>query len=616
MQNLIFIAPLCDFFAFVVKNSYLLDISKKKEVIVKKKTNRTSCRLFLSLAVLVLAAAFTSCKGEVNLLESMAYNGGSVVKFEYDDQNRIAVMHYFNPDGSYFIGRTLTYKEDDLVHFSEGGHSDTPSESYERKGNTIHKTAYGNEFLIIINKDGYIIEDVSTAHEGRYTTSNVYKKGNLTNQTVSVNGEIRNTVEYKYDNKKSPFTCNTPKWFLQSFFHMGLKNNILERTDSLGVYSPRYVYEYNSDGYPATQTMFLNNYTSTIIFSYNTAQAIRTGSNFDMYRGVSSEYYYDHDGYHSRHQTDIKILAADARELPIGSFYSGNMGLGEELVFRVRTGQAGFLTVEADSNIDTVLTAYDEHLIYKTENDDWDGYNPRIEFIALANAVYYFKLSGFGGNASGSFRVMSSHRPLPAITPLRSASYSGNIESEQEYWFSIVADKTGILRVQTSGETDTLLEGYDKTFTQLVSDDDSGEDFNALINLDVIYGETYYIKLRAFSDSSGLYEISAHVDPYPIPTQLTPGSFHNANIEAGEEHWYSVRTTRSGRLKVETTGNTDTVLRAYADDYTFIIENDDNFDGENVDRNARLEIDVEATTTIFRLRSFGEGPYRIFASME
>ncbi|MCL2245316.1 MAG: hypothetical protein FWC03_12760, partial [Treponema sp.] len=79
------------------------------------------------------------------------------------------------------------------------------------------------------------------------------------------------------------------------------------------------------------------------------------------------------------------------------------------------------------------------------------------------------------------------------------------------------------------------------------------------------------------------------------------------------EHWFSVRTTRAGQLTVYTTGSTDTMLAALTSDYQFIVEVDD-----YEDLNARVQIPVQAGTTIFRLKAYGSnsGPYRINASFE
>lgn len=228
--------------------------------------------VFMVVSVIIaVSAVFSACKGgDVKLLESMSYDNGYVTKFEYDDQNRLAVLHTYNPDGSYYMGRRITYSGNDVVHLSEGGDIESPSESYERRGNTIYKSN-GSECQI--NSDGYVTEVSFVNYDGTVTkTTYLYTNGNLTNQIALIDGAVRYTVEYKYDDKKSPFNCNTPKWFLQHIFsYMGFKNNMLQCTFSNNFFNPIYTYEYDSDGYPTSQTMTANNNIVTVNFTYRKA---------------------------------------------------------------------------------------------------------------------------------------------------------------------------------------------------------------------------------------------------------------------------------------------------------------------------------------------------------
>jgi hypothetical protein len=206
---------------------------------------------------------------------------------------------------------------------------------------------------------------------------------------------------------------------------------------------------------------------------------------------------------------------------------------------------------------------------------------------------------------------------MPRMTELRANSFlNGNISYGEQYWFSVRAVQNGLLVVETTGDTDTLLEARDENFSVLYIDDDSGEELNARVEIDVKAGKTYYFKLWAYDNTSGSYRIMANNTGYPVPTQLNPGSFVSGNISPGGKYWYSVRTARSGTLVVETTGNIDTYLDAYTDSYDFITSDDDGGEGYN----ARIEIPVEANRTyIFKLRGYDSetsGSYRIFASFE
>jgi len=109
-------------------------------------------------------------------------------------------------------------------------------------------------------------------------------------------------------------------------------------------------------------------------------------------------------------------------------------------------------------------------------------------------------------------------------------------------------------------------------------------------------------------------EGEAAVASRPVPTVLVPGSSIDSHIKNNEEKWYSVAFTEGVFLVVETIGSTDTVLKAYDQNYQFIAENDD-----DEDQNAKLWISVmdghQHGTYIFCLTSNGSGNYRIIANL-
>jgi hypothetical protein len=93
------------------------------------------------------------------------------------------------------------------------------------------------------------------------------------------------------------------------------------------------------------------------------------------------------------------------------------------------------------------------------------------------------------------------------------------------------------------------------------------------------------------------------------PSELSIGNWVPGHLYAGQEYWFSVRSTGTGFLTVETTGNVDTYLEAYDASRQLIDEDDDG----GINGNARLDMFVEpGETYIFKLRGYGEdvtGPY-------
>ena len=198
------------------------------------------------------------------------------------------------------------------------------------------------------------------------------------------------------------------------------------------------------------------------------------------------------------------------------------------------------------------------------------------------------------------------------IQELRIGSFlSGNLGPEQEIWYSVRAPHAGILAVETTSNIDTFLEVYDTQRNLITQDDDSGEDYNAKIEIIAAANTTYHFKLRAYSgDTTGPFRIFASIKPMPVMTDLRVGAFQNGYIDAGESYWFRVRATENGLLLVETTGDTDTYLELYNENFVLLAQDDDG--GE--DLNARIEIGARAGTTFYyKLRAYGDnsGPYRI-----
>jgi hypothetical protein len=348
---------------------------------------------------------------------------------------------------------------------------------------------------------------------------------------------------------------------------------------------------------------------------------IYTGS--DILSSIVSFYREDLNAMMTNEAVSVEIK--NEQELHIGSTISGNINSGGEIWYSITAAEAGFLTIEAMSFIDTYIMVYDSHHNYLNEGHGGEGANPRVEIITQNDSVYHvrfcaYSVHNYGENddqTNSSFQIRASFRPLPEIVPLYSGFASGYIEPGHEIWFKILVSGRGIINIHTTGDTDTYLELYTVNFDFITSDDDSGENTNAKItNLDVRPGQEFLFKLKAYGDNFGPYDLIAQVDPYPVPITLNPGTFINGYIEYGQEIWYSVRLQYGGTLVVETTGTTDTTLEAFTVDYEYIAYNDDTWTGDTVERNAIITLWVtqDNYTVLFRLKSFHAGSFRIFAA--
>ena len=205
----------------------------------------------------------------VQLLEKVIYENGDYRKFEYDEQNRITNISWFNsgevtPSDSY----TLTYSGNDLVKYTYvwNNNSWIQTDDYIRSGNKIIATRTYNfnpnvETLTFdLNSDGTIAKLLHSQGNTSYEYVYQYQGGNLSKliYTHSYNGVTvySGTTEYQYDSKHSAFYFSaTPKWRIVQYHsaEYGSKNNVVETSwEDSG--KSVYAYEYDSDGFPTKRT--------------------------------------------------------------------------------------------------------------------------------------------------------------------------------------------------------------------------------------------------------------------------------------------------------------------------------------------------------------------------
>lgn len=222
--------------------------------------------IYSVIAVFAISAAFATGNDNsaVKLPETITYDGGYYAKLEYDSQNRITKISWYNEDGTTSSMDTFTYRGEDLVKV---GDSD-----FSKNGNKITS----DFFVADLNNEGYIsnllmkgIWDHQTVqYSYQYQGGNIKKWTKKFTETWEGKTIEGTSLEYEctYDNYKSPFVhCKTPKWFMDYLFPKlnGQNNNVDEDywwiDKGARNYSGKikYVYMYDNDGYPTKRTIKL-----------------------------------------------------------------------------------------------------------------------------------------------------------------------------------------------------------------------------------------------------------------------------------------------------------------------------------------------------------------------
>ncbi|MCY2941241.1 MAG: PPC domain-containing protein, partial [Planctomycetota bacterium] len=174
------------------------------------------------------------------------------------------------------------------------------------------------------------------------------------------------------------------------------------------------------------------------------------------------------------------------------------------------------------SGVDTLLTIYNSDKVLITQNDDsGSGLNSLASVSVIAGNDYYIKATVLG-SGTGAYQVSATAITLisgssfeTAIDLTTTTPISGKISiaGEADY-YKYRAYATGGINFATrdngNSNADTYIRIYDSSRNLIAEDDDSGLGLNSLVNVSVVSGNDYYIKVTYRSGTED-FKVSASV---------------------------------------------------------------------------------------------------------
>jgi len=306
------------------------------------------------------------------------------------------------------------------------------------------------------------------------------------------------------------------------------------------------------------------------------------------------------------------IFGENVQALGIGASPIGKvLGEGDEHWFSVRANQSGFLIVQTTGSTDTYMMAYDSQRNLIMQNDDGgEGLNARIELRVDAREHYLFMVRGYSEYSTGSYAITALNDPLPRPTLLSfGAPRRDSLPPRGSNWYSVNTTEISVLLIQISAETGYYwTEIFDAQFNLLQVLGHGDMEYFAAAN------QIYIVRIREYDgDPMDNYTITVYSNSLADMRGLTLGEPHSGFIHSNDSLWFSARTRDNGILSVYTTGDIDTYLYVFDDDFQEIRSAGEGGLGQN----AMVTLTAEANKTFYiRLRTWewaSSGNFNIIA---
>lgn len=270
----------------------------------------------------------------------------------------------------------------------------------------------------------------------------------------------------------------------------------------------------------------------------------------------------------------------DAGRENVYLIYSPSRALGSPITHHISTSYS--------CSFDTVIEVYNLQYEMIASNDDeefGDGsLCSSLYFSAQTGYKFYVVVRGYDEFEEGEYLLdyfaipgsldtTEDGDPAADAIDLVDGTGMGSIDEPYEsQWFRFATADGQRLRAYTTGETDTVMEVYSASMFQLVSDDDSGEMMNASATF-MATSDTIYIKVSAYSDSTGGFELV--VADLPELTVFDVGEPAEAMIvNEVDTHYYSILLGEAC-YEFVTICDVDTVVRVSDMEGKEIAMNDD-----------------------------------------
>jgi hypothetical protein len=209
----------------------------------------------------------------------------------------------------------------------------------------------------------------------------------------------------------------------------------------------------------------------------------------------------------------------------------------------------------------------------------------RISFSTALETTYYIKITGNSGTYAFNVNkgIGDGTSKSYAIPVTEGYLFSHTISKDSEHWFSFQGTGETFIFETTGDVVDTYISIYTGNQGYSTgSNDNGGEDVNALYSLNTVSGTTYFIRITSNNNTSGyspsgtytfvvtLSTTNAKANSIPLTVEYSASH----TISSGGQHWFSFQGTGESVI-FETVGNVvATEIELYIENNTSAILTD------------------------------------------
>lgn len=229
-------------------------------------------------------------------------------------------------------------------------------------------------------------------------------------------------------------------------------------------------------------------------------------------------------------------FAQEPEVIEVGYTVNGQLGdQAETFVFAAEEGQQLIITLNSNA-FDPLLIVNDANGRLVAEDDDGgNGLNARLTLVVPETGEYEIIVTSFRDNARGPFRLSVTLITLPtiAIGETVEGEFVGQTES---YELTLAAQEPVVIELE-SDDFDVFLSVLDSEGVELITDDDSGEAFDALLVFVPTEAGVYVVNVDSSLPGRGNFELSVREGEMGEMTTEDDGAtveVANADLDAEE----------------------------------------------------------------------------------